>query len=341
MAGEKSQASILAKLKNRGADKVLKKHAKDELKYDTGGSLPPFENGIAQLTRMSFGEYETGDNKGQPYFLAMAVIKEPHFAGKSPLRGKQTKVGPIALCDEPKANKGKGRSFEENFAKVQAVVRKLGGEEVETLDELAATMATLVEIGPHFSCRAWVGKPTEEYPNPRVNEVWDKLVPDYVEDESAGGSVEDDTSSNGDGGSDEGSDDTATEKLDADEIHKLVALAATEQTTKNEKKVLAAQEKLGEIARARDIDPDAIDSWEELGEMLLSGSGDDSSGSDDAPWVPEKGSTYKAKVKIDGKEKTIDLKVSAVNEEKETVDGINVATKSLLKGIAWGKIVHD
>lgn len=202
MAKMVQNSGLLGKLGNRLA-KVHEEHKDDEVKYQSGGSLPPgIEFGVARLSMCKFDEFKQGDNKGEVYFMAMGVVVSPKqcLVQATPnakpqavtIEGLQTKIGPLPICDTKKKD-GTEVSAEDNYLVVQNEIKKLlpKGSELPDFDQLESLAAALVEEGPHFKFRTWQGAATDTYPNPRVNEVWQGLTEFNPEDASDG--VEDNT----------------------------------------------------------------------------------------------------------------------------------------------------
>lgn len=388
MPPQKGKSSIAEKLKKKGADKILKKHANDELKYDTGGSLPEFENGVAQLTAIKWGTYEKGDNKGKDYFLAQAVILEPEKGKQGePLKGKQTKMGPICLDDEPGRGGRQGRTFEENLARVQAILRKLGADSDSVADPegFEAAAEALVEAGVCFSCRAWKGSKqeiekkggkffvgdksyaTEEAAKkanpyvgmePRVNEVWDKAMPEYSP-ASGGDDVED--NSGKEEPEEESAEEEATEETTEEEASSegeddgLDALA--EKANGDDQKAQKEIVKRAKAAGMSQDDIDGKDNWTEVIEAIREASAgtEEEATEEEAEevieeeeeekeFVPVKGSVYKYKP-VDPKTKkagkAIEVDVTSVDKKAKKVDAKNLDSGKVLKGIPWDKLIVD
>lgn len=88
----------------------------------------------------------------------------------------------------------------------------------------------------------------------------------------------------------------------------------------------AAQKKLTALAKAKDIDPDSIETWAEVATMLADGDGE-------SDWTPTKGQMYLYKPK--GAKKAVEYEVTAVFDAKQTANLRNVTTGESLKGIPW------
>lgn len=200
--------------------KGFEEHKGDDLVLGGGGDLPAgIENGIAQLVECKFDQYKSGDLSGEYFFYAAAVVLAPSSieildekTKKSrtiKIEGRRTQIGPEPICDTPK----KGRkTVGDHVAWVLNEMRKLG---IDTKDmdvnDLEPTAAALKESGIKIQFRTWIGKPTTDFPNPRVNHEWQGAVEETSEESSG---VVDET-----GGGEAGTEGTAgTVETPADEI---------------------------------------------------------------------------------------------------------------------------
>jgi len=181
MPAQRTTSGLLGKLGDRMRE-AHDAHKGDDVQYDKFGSLPGgIKNGIARLVMMKFGEFENGDNKGEPYFMAQGSVVEPESVLdpatrlQIPVRGKLTKVGPIALCDT-KSQAGKVTSFDEHYAEMLNELKKFGLDmsEIEP-EDLEGTVTALVESGPYFRFSTRQSAPTLAYPDPRVFETWEGI----------------------------------------------------------------------------------------------------------------------------------------------------------------------
>lgn len=172
---------ILGKLSNR-LNKAHETHKNDETEYSKFGELPDgIKGGIAQLVEAKFDVYKEGKYKGEPYFYAAGVMVSPtEFTDKEGvthhIEGLRTTLGPIAMCDTTNRN-GEVTPFDDHVARLYNELRKLG---VDTRNlnpaHLELTVAKLKQIAPHFKVRTWKGKPSEEFPEPRVNHDWQGII---------------------------------------------------------------------------------------------------------------------------------------------------------------------
>ena len=194
---------ILAKFAGK-MKQAFNTHKSDETELSNFGELPPkIEAGIAQLVLCKFGVFESGDNKGQPYFMAQGIVLSPREAqtyddegkpmGKVVIEGLRTRIGPEPLCDTPDRQGEKARrTTEDHLAWTLNELRKLGLD-TDNLDysELESAVQMLEEAQPTFRFRTWRGKPTEAYPDPKVNHMWNGIVDFTPPSDSSSGDVVD------------------------------------------------------------------------------------------------------------------------------------------------------
>lgn len=262
-----SASSILAKLKQRGADKAWNKHKADETRFGAGGDLPSgIEGGVAQLTTAKLDTHKDGDNKGEPYLILTGIVKRPAVHGDVQTRGlRAMKI--VGLYARKARGGGKDTTMEDAIDNALNEMRKLGVEtEGLTLDDWPDVLNALQETKPHFRFRTWTGQATPQFPNPRVNVDFRGVIEDYVDDSDGSDGIVDETGgetaayeTNGHAGAEDGTD-TATqsyaglgEAADAGEYDPQVTLT--------------------EAAKEAGLDPEAYPSWTALGEAL-DGSGE-------------------------------------------------------------------
>lgn len=195
MPAQTGKSSLFKKLGGR-LTSAMKKHAHDDINYGRVDLPGGIRNGVAQLTKCYFKQYENGDYKGEYYFRAEAVVVRPKEValedGSMKVEGLVTKIGPMPLCNTTTAD-GKEVSFDENWAKISNELKKLGAD----ADELAegsdpeAIAAAIQEAAPYVRFKTETGKKTTKYPNPRVWENWLGVIEDF--DPEAAEDVEDET----------------------------------------------------------------------------------------------------------------------------------------------------
>lgn len=196
---------VASKLGAKLGDKLNKgfvAHKNDEVKTSGAGELPPgIDDGIAQLVEIKLDTYKKGDQKGEFYFYAAAVVMEPEFheneqGRRIKVRGKRTSIME-PLCDTPKRSRP---DVDSHLAWIMNQL-KLMGVDVASWDqsnvaaELEAACDALKELKPFINFRTWKGEATEQYPNPRTNHDWGGLADDpgvsadAVQDNTAGDGV--------------------------------------------------------------------------------------------------------------------------------------------------------
>lgn len=353
--------AILAKLKSKGADKSIKKHKDDAIEVPkVGGSIPPgIEYGRAKLIIAKFDEYKPGKlNAGKPFVNLQAVVVDVEDDDPKLKRAiKQRTFNSEDLFDTPKASKIK--TFDQHLANLLNKLRYHFGKDtsgVDSLDDVATILDELETEQPCFAFRTWKGKPTKQYPDPKLRVDWLEHLPDYVApDESESGVVDnsagedttdDESSTDSDEGSadaddvdttddtDSSSDDDSDSSSQLDELDELLEKANNDD--KAAKKAIEAKGKelgIGEEVKNADSWDAAV---ELIKEKMAEGEGssdDDDSSQDDEPWVPQVGENYK--VKVGTEKKAIDVKVMKVNTKNNTMDVKGVANKKDYKGVKW------
>jgi hypothetical protein len=161
---------LMAKLGSKLAT-AHRAHQGDDTKAPGGGSLPEgIEDGVAVLTSIKFGTYETGDNKGEMFFRAAGTIISPtHAPNGRKVEGLQTSIME-PLCDTPKKTR---KTFDDHWAWVLNQLRLLGIDTKKIPEsQIEAACEALVQAQVQFGFRTWKGDPTPEFPQPRVNETW-------------------------------------------------------------------------------------------------------------------------------------------------------------------------
>jgi hypothetical protein len=201
MPANRSTSKIAAKYGERAQQAFL--DAKDkEVELSGFSSLPGgITGGVAELRVCEFGEFKTGDNQGEMFFMAQGVVLAPEThtykdakTGQTVtvgVAGKRTRIGPEALCDTP----GKTRATtEEHVAWIINELKKLGGDfsGSDDVEELETVAAALAEMKPTFNFSTRTGRATAEYPNPRVFEEWEGIAA-YEMPADAGAGTEDKT----------------------------------------------------------------------------------------------------------------------------------------------------
>lgn len=265
----------LTKLLGANAKKAFDAHKADDTVFDTNSRLPAgIENGIAQLSGISWGVYQTGDLKGKPFFRASGRVVAPDAHEGVPIKNLTTSIGPEPLCDTPQR---KSRpKFDDHLQWVLNELRKLGLDTRSLdLEHLEAACQALVKSAPYFRFRTWIGDPTPQYPNPKTNEVWNGAC-DYAEGAGEPGLDDDET---GDEPPTEAvADDEPTGDVEdggiAPDAGDLDSLAERADAKKKSKDRDAAQAQLEQMAKdlgyAQDV-IDNADNWAAVVEMIKAG----------------------------------------------------------------------
>jgi hypothetical protein len=185
MPMQKTTSPLLAKMGSKLLESH-KKHKTDEPAYGNAGLPEGIENGVAKLVLMQVGEFKEGENKGQPFFMAQAVVVHPIEHNGIKVEGARTSIGPEPLCDTPKAT-GSRKTFDDHYALYLNHLRILGvdtnalGEKPEEIDaNLQTAMNELVAMGTtgklYTKFRTWKGKKQTTGPfkdrEPRVVHEW-------------------------------------------------------------------------------------------------------------------------------------------------------------------------
>lgn len=256
----------LAKYKDR-VKKAHAAHKNDETVVDKGSRLPAgIEEGVAQLTELRIGTYEKGDNKGEPFFYAAGVVIEPKTHNGRRVEGLRTSIIE-PLHDTPQ--KQSRKTFDDHWAWMLNELRKLGVNTREVdgdPEEVTALFAAVVDDAPYFGFRTWKGKPTAQYPNPRVNETWEGQVEYAPQDD---GSDEDEYEAQDDSSDDQGDQGEGTE-------HTLEELGEMADNGDEE-----AAGVLDQAATDAGLDSSQYGTWAELAAALEEG-GDEEDAQDDA-----------------------------------------------------------
>lgn len=198
MAMQKAKSGLMAKYGAK-LDNAVKKHAADPTDYGSARIPPGITNGVAKLTECTFGQVAKGkQNEGEFYFRAVGVVVEPktvNVGGREvPVEGLQTSIMEM-VCDT-KTQANKVTTQEEHIENILNEMRKLGAEtEGASGSDLEELAAALKEAAPYFRFSTSQGKPTPQYPDPRVWENWYgvKGLEDYSPPDATEGAVEDES----------------------------------------------------------------------------------------------------------------------------------------------------
>lgn len=345
MPGQTQKSGIMTALGN-DAKKAVAASRKQETVYPTGGGLPAgIESGIARLTDIGFAKYKKGENIGKFFFSASAVVITPETHDGMIVKGKHTRIQPEPMCATPKASKKK--LVKDHIDFVTNLFRQLGLDTADFPDDdLDAMAAALKEAAPYFTFRTWKGTKQTTGPyagkEPRVNEVWERVIPDYVEeggsgddvvDESGGGDEtppdEEATSDSEEGRESEGDGLSENEAADLDTI-----IASANEGNED------AQRELQALAEANGVGDEcaAADDWDAAGEIVKAAITGESE--PEAEYEPTKGDVVFYKP-LDPKtkkpfKKGVQCEVTAVNKKAKKVDLKNLTnTKLVYKQVAF------
>lgn len=345
MPGQTQKSGIMAALGNDGK-KAVATAKKQETKYPAGGGLPVgIENGIARLTDIGFARYKKGENVGKFFFSASAVVITPETHDGMIVKGKHTRIQPEPMCATPKASKKK--LVKDHIDFVTNIFRQLGLDTAEFPDDdLDAMAAALKEAAPYFSFRTWKGQKQTTGPyagkEPRVNEVWERVIPDYVEeggsdnveDNSGGGDEtppDDDVAAGGEEeGGGEGGDESGLSEDESADLDTLIANAnGGDEDAQRELQALAEANGVGdECASAED--------WDAAGEIVKAAITGE--GAEEEAYEPTKGDVVFYKP-VDPKtkkpfKKGVQCEVVAVDKKAKKVNLKNLTNTK----IAYSKI---
>lgn len=180
MPPQKGQSGLLAKYGDRLA-KAHEQNKTNEVVFDGFGDLPAGMSGIAQLSDCRFLQIAQGkDNAGEYMFFARGIVMEPEeFTDDKGNTHRVAGLGTMIsepLFDTPKRSR---QSINEHVAWIYNELGKLGvNMQNVQLKDLEGVVAALKQGKPFFRFRTWIGEPSAEYPNPRVNHVWNGVC-DY------------------------------------------------------------------------------------------------------------------------------------------------------------------
>lgn len=340
MAKKKSKNKGFAAKAGKAGRQAVASHRDDDTNYGRMGLPAGIENGIAQLVDCEFATYSKGDLEGEYYFRAAGIVKLPVEHEGVKIEGQRTSLME-PMCDTPKRSR---KTVEEHVAWVLNEFRKFDIDtRKSTIDDLEDYAAALVEEKPHFKFRTWKGEPSNQYPDPRVNEPWGGVC-EYDESDEED-DVEDETEDDeeydvSDGTTDDDKPEDDTEYDEDNEEDELSELAEAADAGKKQ-----AEKKLTMLAQKAGIEDDDIEnaeSWADVVKAIeaASESGDEEEEDeaeeeeDDTP--PEKGNVFM--YKPPKKKKAIEVEVVTVSTKKETCTLKNLDTDARYQGVPWDKL---
>ncbi len=355
--------SLLAKL-GKKVDEAVKKHSKDEVKYAQDFSqIPAGIVGHAHLRECKFDLYKKGANEGEPYFMARAVILDPEFivrtiGGKQiveKVRGRQTKIGPIQVCDKKDKDGKVTKTMDEFIGQINQEIRKLGYEgELESGPDMeqavqALQEASLGDTPIYFKFSTSVRKAMIPGGEEGVWENWNGVDPDYQPEDAASAQQEDNSGGDKDDAKEdekeEESEDKADEADDTNDEPDLDELAKLAKGKDEE-----AQMKLSEIALAAgmsQVDIEGVKSWLDLPDMIREAQSGGSESSDelseddeDDPYKPDNVFDYMALDAKTKKKKKVECIITAHDKAKKTVDLKSlVDNKTVYKAVKYSELI--
>lgn len=326
------KSALAAKLGNK-LKQAHEAHKNDETKLSGGGDLPEgIDAGIAQIVDCKFDTYKSGDNVGEYYFYARAIVVEPKEIRGIPIEGLATQLGPEPICDTPSRSR---KTTEDHLAWVLNEFRKLGVDtKAISADDYETVAAGIKEAAPYIRFRTWKGEATTEFPNPRVNHDW-RGITNYNGQATEG--IADSTSAETFDPEGDHEADTAPEGEEGGEdLEALVAQADGGDT--------AAQQRITELCESVGVNAETAESWEAAIASYQEASGSETSTESEAeefkPTLREmhfyRPNDPKTKKPV---KKAIECEVTAVNESKKTVNLKNMTDgKTVYKDIPWDKL---
>jgi hypothetical protein len=172
------------------ARQAFEAHKHDETEYTSFGDLPAgINNGVAKLKDCKFIQIKEGKKTAGEYmFQAVGIVVSPaEFTDADGVThrvaGGRTVIMEM-MCD---TSESRGRkTLDEHIQWMSNELRKLGLNTSEIKwEDLEESLKALAETGPYFKFRTWKGKPSQEYPDPRTNHVWEGQMPeDYTPPET-------------------------------------------------------------------------------------------------------------------------------------------------------------
>lgn len=356
-------------------------HKSDETRIGAGGSLPAgIEHGVARLVDVRIGTYGKGNNEGEPFFMAAGTILDPESVtvteidpvtkkAKKPriihVRGLRTQIGPEPICDTTNAD-GKEVPLADHWDRVLNHLRLLGidTKTTEPTDIVAETedgkygagpvLEALMEAGPTFRFRTWQGKPTPQYPNPRINEEW-RGVCEYEGDATAE-DVQDDSAAEPKWESDAEADAAKEpEKVPAKTTKPAVeepaeepdylALAKLADAGKPKKEADEAKRALAGHAKLLNIEGfEEMDTWTQVAEAILAQSEEEPEEQEEEyqpeeepeEWAPQEGEV--AYMSNGPKKAPTECEVVKLYPKSQKADVKRLDTKKIVKGVPYDKI---
>lgn len=277
-------------------DRLRKAHAEvaaNPVDMGGGSDLPAgIEGGVAQLTDVHIGTFQSGANKGKPFFYAAGVVVAPEsFTVTDPaskksyavrIKGMRTQLRTEPICDTQSDYEKARKSMKEHWNWVLNELKKLGLENAENIDpnEIVVQLAEdKFESGPvleamlapdnpiFFRFRTWKGTPTETFPNPTVQHEWRGKC-EYSAEEAGESAVEDETGGKPGWEKDEEFEAEAEEETEAEAEQEEEADELAQLGEAADAKDKDAQKQLQARAKKLKIDPDKLDKWVDVANAI-------------------------------------------------------------------------
>jgi hypothetical protein len=367
MPKQVSKSSLAAKLGDKGRQ-AFDAHKDDEVNFGSGGDLPAgIEGGIAQVVECKFDRYKEGNNKGEYFFYAAAIVMKPVEVGDIRVKGLRTSITE-PLCDTPTRKRA---TVDDHLAWVLNELKKLGADTSEVgFDDLEDVAAAIKEEQPYTRFRTWRG--TKQEITKREDGKWEcggKIYPSEAVAKAANPFVGSEPrvqhewrgkcDYEGDDG-DEGVDETVAEEPAAEPAKvppkkppKVATKAkepdpepepdAEEQAEENDLDALVeaadggdepSQIKLAEMAKDAGCDEDAVanaENWAAVGEMITAAGASEEAEEAAAEWEPKKGEIVL--YKPPKAKKKVECEVVAIFKDKGIVNLKNLDDNAIYKGV--------
>lgn len=323
-------------------------------KRSVQGRLPGgIENGVAQLVEFKFAQVEADPEKkdkkfvGEWYMYCAGIVKSPTTHNGEPVRGLRTEITEM-LCDTP----GKKRATKKDHLNfVYETLRSFGVDttkiQVVQLDSIAQA---LKKQKPYFRFRTSEGQATKQYPNPMTFHHWGEVI-DYKEEHDemsnftapqTNGTAKETKAAKAE------QTETTAESFDDGAVD-LGALA--EEANGND---TDAQAKLKELAMEKgysEEEVDDADDWNQVKDMIENPKEVETEAEVEAEEEEEEGAApsvgdevkYRPKNPATGKpeKKAVEVKVTKVNVDKQTVNLVGTDGKTMYKNVTWAELIVD
>lgn len=337
MAKVQSKSGLAGRIGAKGK-KAVQDHRKDDTRLGNVDLPPGIRNGIAQLVDCRFSQYKSGDNKDEYFFYAAGIVLKPTVHDGIPIKGLRTNIT-LPCCETKKAD-GTVVELDHNMDIILNELRKLGADtsevEVEDLENLAAA---LKEEAPTFRFSTSQGKPTKQYPNPRVFTNWHGQID--VNDEGESGEQVDNTEEVA--SDDEVANSTTDETAEAEE-QDLETLGQVADDESDEDAQNAAQASLSELCTEAGIDPNDYETWAEVAAILSEANAtpaEEEASEEEAEPAVEEVWFYKPTTGKN-KGKKVEVEITAVFKGKKQVNCKDLDdNKTVYRNVDWSALASS